>query len=434
MILSHFLQARPAADPFQKEQSRHRRHRAEPQRRPQVPLGQGAEGQVGHDGHRVHHHGVDAQRRGPVAGADHGVLQPQPVGLEQTVGYPQQPDAPHRQRRPVGGHQHQAAQGRGQAEQPRRPPGARRAGEPGREGAAQPQQAGDDVHRADGRAGHAAALVLQLVEKDRHRLVDLGEQAGSHQQRRQPRRRQGGPQRGLEGFPGRPFRRGGAHFGQPQGEQRRRAVAEHRQQGGQPVIVPHKEGEHRRGPQQPGFAQAVVDAEHMLALLRAGAKVQDAGIHAGQAGDDHAEQHPLSQEPGKVRGLPENDLGKKIQPAADAHRALVADAVRHHAPGHFQHDAQGIADALDEQDLEDADPLHLPVEGGNGAVKDHALQQRDAVQQGDIAFMHTDASVSGKIAACPQAGQTGAAQRRLLKRSCDLTPGDGGSWERLPYL
>ena len=318
---------------------------------------------------------MDAQRGGTVLGVYLAVLQLHLEGLEKAVGQLQQPDAPYREHRPVGESQHTASQGRHQAEEPGCISGTGAPGNRRRPDAAQPQQGGGDIHGTDGGVRHAAALVLQLVEKDGDGLVDFGEQPHRQQKDQQPRRRQGGAQRGGKGFAVFGLRRRRADLGEAQAEQCRRPVAEHREQRRQAVVFPDEEGVHRRGRQQPRHAQAFVNAKDMLAVFRPGTKVQDTGVHPGQPGNDHTEQHPLRQKPAEVRCLPEDDLGQKIQPAAKDHRSLVADAVRYHAPGHLQRNAQRIGDALDESDLENCHPLGLPVEGGDGAVKDHALQK-----------------------------------------------------------
>ena len=202
---------------------------------------------------------------------------------------------------------------------------------------------------------------------------------------------------------------GGLYLGKPQGAQGGGAVAEYGQQACQSVVVPHKEGEDEGGGQQSGGLEAVVPPKDLLAVLPAAGEIQNAGVHAGQTGGHHAEQDPLQQEAAEAGGLPEHQLRDKIEKAAGHHGIFVAQFVGQNPTGYLQQDAQGQGNALNKGDLGDGHPLRLPIEGGNGAVKDHALEQGDGIHASQVAFGHKKSDPS-----CLNAQQGADTQRQAM--------------------
>ena len=187
-------------------------------------------------------------------------------------------------------------------------------------------------------------------------------------------------------WPGR-FHRGLLHFRQTQGQQSGQTIADGREKPGQRVIVLYQQGECAGGRQETRHAHTVIHAKGLLAVLPLAGQIQDAGVHAGKAGQDDAEHDPLQQKAGKSIRLPKDKLGEEIQPGTEDHGPAVADAVGNDAPWNLQQNTQGQRDAFDKGDLQNGNPLSLAVQGGNGAVKHHALQQRNGVEKVSV-FSH----------------------------------------------
>ena len=235
----------------------------------------------------------------------------------------------------------------------------------------------------------AAAFILQLAKKDSDHLVGLGQQRHSQkkpQKRPVPQRI---PQRCPERLPLNPPLPCLFHFRQSQRQHGGNAIAEHRQQRRQGIVLLCDQGEDTSSQQQPHHTQTVTNSKHPLTLMPPAGQIQNTGIHAGIPGQHHAEQDTLQQETGKPLRLPEDELRNKIQAGTEAHGLSVSDPVGHHAPGYFQHQGQRQGNSLNQGNLKQRDAPGLTVQGGNGAVKYHALQQGNGIQQIDI-FLHKD--------------------------------------------
>ena len=200
------------------------------------------------------------------------------------------------------------------------------------------RQGRKDIEQAKPLGGNAGALILELVEKDTHKLHRLAEKGRSHQQRGVG---EAPAQRGTQGGTLLRGRRCPRRVGEKEGEQRGQSVGGHGPTSSGPVVVAEKKRGAHPCRHQSGCLYSSPQPKAPLAVPPAAAGIEIGRVTAGEPGQRRRQNETLQQKVPQAIRPPKDHLGEGIEGGTHHDHPPVAQPVGRPTPGELQQQHNG---------------------------------------------------------------------------------------------